>query len=169
MNNPIDKYSDIRLSENFSVGEFYVSSSHPELARKSAPFHADIFALKLLCIEILQKIRDEFGPIKVLSGYRSRELNDAIGGSKDSDHLYGTAADIVPLSFDIGHVFSWLVLDSDIPYRQAILYPIEGFVHISNNLPTREVKHQAFIKDKGDKYLTYERFIKEIENKGEKS
>ena len=33
-------------------------------------------------------------PIAVTSGYRSRELNDAIGGSSRSQHCYGEALDL---------------------------------------------------------------------------
>ncbi len=163
----MEEYDQIILTKNFLLREFYVSTSHPDIAKKSVKFHEDIFALKLLTIEILQKIRDQFGPLKILSGFRSEELNHAINGSKRSDHLFGSAADFVPISFDISQVYSWIALDSKLPYRQVILYPEEGFIHISNNLPTMEVRHEALVKD-GDKYVNYQEFIDNIEkNKGE--
>lgn len=43
----------------------------------------------------LQQIRDVFGqPIKVNSGYRTLEVNKAVGGAKASAHMRGLAADI---------------------------------------------------------------------------
>lgn len=46
-------------------------------------------------IDYLDKVREEFGaPIRVSSGYRSPELNKAVGGSRKSQHMEGLAADL---------------------------------------------------------------------------
>jgi uncharacterized protein YcbK (DUF882 family) len=51
--------------------------------------------LKLVCINIFDKVREHFGkPIGISSGFRSRELNTRIGGSKSSQHMEGKALDI---------------------------------------------------------------------------
>lgn len=43
----------------------------------------------------LQKLREAFGlPIYINSGYRCPEHNKAIGGSKNSQHMFGKAADL---------------------------------------------------------------------------
>lgn len=48
-------------------------------------------------IEYLTPLRKAWGsPIMVFSGYRCKELNDLVGGSKTSAHLIGYAADLVP-------------------------------------------------------------------------
>lgn len=47
-------------------------------------------------VELLQKIRDYFGtPLNINSAYRSPAHNKKVGGSPKSQHLEGTAADIV--------------------------------------------------------------------------
>jgi hypothetical protein len=47
-------------------------------------------------IKTLDIIRENFGsPITVTSGFRSWELNNAVGGSKTSQHSKGQAADLV--------------------------------------------------------------------------
>ena len=47
-------------------------------------------------IDYLDKVREEFGaPISVSSGYRSPDLNRAVGGAKKSQHMQGLAADLV--------------------------------------------------------------------------
>ena len=51
----------------------------------------------LRLMDYLDGIREEFGePIKVTSGFRSWDINHAVGGVKKSQHLAGQAADIVP-------------------------------------------------------------------------
>jgi hypothetical protein len=50
---------------------------------------------KLLADNVFEKIRAHFGvPIHISSGYRSKELNNAIGGSQTSQHSKGQAIDI---------------------------------------------------------------------------
>ena len=48
-------------------------------------------------LALLQDVRDKFGPLKVTSGHRCEDYNNFVGGSKNSYHLQGRAADIVPL------------------------------------------------------------------------
>jgi hypothetical protein len=44
---------------------------------------------------VFEKIREHFGvPIHISSGYRSKELNKAVGGSATSQHCSGEAIDI---------------------------------------------------------------------------
>ena len=46
-------------------------------------------------LDYLDKVREKFGaPISVSSGYRCPELNRAVGGSKNSQHMQGLAADL---------------------------------------------------------------------------
>jgi hypothetical protein len=47
-----------------------------------------------LCERLLEPLRERFGPLIVSSGYRSLEVNAAIGGAANSAHLYGCAADL---------------------------------------------------------------------------
>lgn len=48
-------------------------------------------------LEALRKKLD-MGPLYIASGFRSVECNRRAGGAADSQHLYGTAADVVPSS-----------------------------------------------------------------------
>jgi len=45
-------------------------------------------------IERLQKVRENFGPLTINSGCRCERHNRKVGGSPDSSHLRGLAADI---------------------------------------------------------------------------
>ena len=51
--------------------------------------------LEALVENVLDPLREKYGkPIRVNSGYRSAAVNAKVKGAKNSDHLYGYAADI---------------------------------------------------------------------------
>ena len=84
--------SNAKLSEHFTLGEFTKSNSHPEVY--NIPSHEAIANLTNLC-EWLEVLRKRYGaPIIINSGYRSPQLNRAIGGVANSNHLTGCAVDI---------------------------------------------------------------------------
>lgn len=79
----------MKITEHFSVEEF--------ACRDGTPYPAEWIETRLrpLC-EALEVIRAELGsPIRILSGYRSPAHNSKVGGAKQSQHMLGTAADIV--------------------------------------------------------------------------
>ncbi len=91
--------ANAKLSEHFTLGEFTKSNSHPEVY--NVPSHEAIQNLKRLCtwLEVLrERYNDKYGvgeePIRINSGYRSPQLNRAIGGAVNSNHLTGCAVDI---------------------------------------------------------------------------
>ena len=81
-----------KLSEHFVLGEFTKSSSHPEIY--NIPSHEAIANLKRLCfwLEVLRERSG--GPVRINSGYRSPQLNRAIHGNANSNHMTGCACDI---------------------------------------------------------------------------
>ena len=84
--------SNAKLSEHFTLGEFTRSGSHPEVY--NIPSHEAIANLKRLCVW-LEELRARYNaPIRINSGYRSPQLNRAIGGVANSNHLTGCAVDI---------------------------------------------------------------------------
>ena len=72
------------LSKNFSRSEFECSCG------------CGLDDVSVELVELLQEIRDEIEePIAITSACRCKEHNEAVGGAKKSQHLLGTAADIV--------------------------------------------------------------------------
>ena len=94
MNKP--KYNpEMQLSENFRLKEFIESQTADQQGIDNRPDWEAVINLRNLCREVLQPLRDYEGkPIHVNSGYRCPELNEAVHGVGDSQHLYGEAADI---------------------------------------------------------------------------
>lgn len=85
----------MKLSKNFTLEELTFSLTANNHGIDNTPNTEQKAALKRLCVEVLQPIRDAWGqPIVVSSGYRCPKLNAAIGGVKNSQHLQGQAADI---------------------------------------------------------------------------
>lgn len=83
------------LSRNFSLEEFTHSETATRLKIKNEPDKMQIMNLEALCKNVLQPVRDAQGkPIFISSGYRCPELNKAVGGSPNSQHMAGEAADI---------------------------------------------------------------------------
>jgi len=86
----------MRLSQHFSLQEFTFSQTATRLGIPNAPPPDAIARMIALCEDVLEPLRAELGrPIIVTSGYRSPELNAAIGGSPRSQHCRGEAADII--------------------------------------------------------------------------
>ena len=140
----------MKLSENFNLAEFTKSQTAIRKGIKNKPGRKEIHNLKLLCKNILQPLRDSFGLVIINSGYRSPELNKAIGGSIHSQHCLGQAADIeipeinnLDLACDIQEAgnFDQLILE----YHDEE-EPSSGWVHISykqkgnRNIVMRAVK-----------------------------
>lgn len=78
------KDGNTSLSKNFKVREFKCKDG------------SDVIFVADELVEVLQKIRDHFGKsITINSAYRTPAYNKKVGGATYSQHLYGTAADIV--------------------------------------------------------------------------
>lgn len=57
------------------------------------------------CITPLMEAFD--GNIAITSAYRCMELNRAIGGNKNSQHIRGNAVDIISLKYDSSLIWNW--------------------------------------------------------------
>ena len=109
----------MKLSLNFSLKELTASQTADRKGIDNTPTEEHIENLKLLCENILQPTRDEWGIISVSSGYRSPELCLAIGSSERSQHARGQAAAFECHRVDNKMLFEWITNELD--YDQAIL------------------------------------------------
>ena len=85
----------MQLSKNLALSEVTRSETAKRRGISNMPTPEHIENFKKLAENVFQPIRDHFGvPIRISSGYRSKELNAAIGGSSSSQHCKGEAIDI---------------------------------------------------------------------------
>lgn len=78
----------MRLTKNFNLSEFD--------CKDGTEMPSELLTNVLELAENLQVLRDFVGvPIEINSSYRSLSHNANVGGSKNSQHLFAKAADIV--------------------------------------------------------------------------
>ena len=120
-----------RLTENFCLEEFTVSQVAERHGYKNEPNEKQIENLRLLCANVLQPLREIIGaPIFINSGFRSFDVNVAVGGKFNSQHLEGKAADFIVPSMNLVDVFN--ISLQKLSFDQLI-YEFGKWVHVSWN------------------------------------
>ena len=86
-------------------------------------------------ISLLDKFREKWGAtILLTSGYRCPQLNSVVGGSKTSQHLTASAADIHPKKGSIKQLFNCIlemIKEGEIEVGQLIDEYNYSWVHVS--------------------------------------
>ena len=147
-----DDWLAMRISQNFSLQELVYSPTavHAGIDQEEHLDTNAITRITALTLKVLQPIRDNFGPTKINSCFRSEALNSLIGGSNKSQHCCsGTsaAADIEIISEKISNLelaqwikdnleFDQLILENYAPERVSKITgkpegPNSGWVHVS--------------------------------------
>lgn len=75
-----------------------------------------------LLVRICQRARNHFGiPIEIVSGLRCPQHNaDQPGSAKNSQHMYGEAADVRAVGVDQQTLLNWFLSQPDVRYAYAI-------------------------------------------------
>ena len=92
----------MQLSPHFKLVEFTRSATAQARHIDNTPNEEQIKNLKFLCDNVLEPLREQFGPIIIGSGFRCPALNTAVGGVKNSQHTTGEACDIHLPSIEVG-------------------------------------------------------------------
>lgn len=123
----------MKISNNLTLAEVIKSNTAIRRGIDNTPTDAHIENLKYLAEKVFQPIREHFGcPIFVSSGYRSKGLNEAIGGSQTSFHSHGMA------------------LDLDMDGRAGDVNNEDIFYYIKNNLQYTELIWEFGTEDRPD-------------------
>ena len=122
---------NIKLANNFFLNEFTVSQVAERHGYKNEPNEKQIENLKLICVNVLQPLREIINaPIFINSGFRSFDVNAAVGGRFNSQHLEGKAADFVVPSMNLDDVFN--IILQKLSFDQLI-YEFGKWIHVSWN------------------------------------
>jgi hypothetical protein len=123
--------SSIKLSKNFNLDEFIISQAAERQGYKNDPNEKQIENLRSLCVNVLQPLRDLISsPIIINSGFRSFDVNVAVGGRSNSQHLEGKAADLFVPSMGLVDVFN--LIHVHFTFDQLI-FEFGKWIHVSYN------------------------------------
>ena len=148
----------MKLSKNFLLSEITHSNTAKRLGITNAPKKEHLSNIQALIRKVVQPMRDALGPIRISSGYRSPELNRAIGGSRKSQHCKGQALDLQfwkSGKMNNKAIYDW-VIANDIEFDQMINEFDFAWIHISfkedNN---RKQILEAYKDEDGDTKYKY--------------
>ncbi len=144
-----------KITDNFSWEEFERSAKADELGIDNSIPDSEVIKtpIRALVVNLLQPLRNAVGePLTVNSGYRSKLLNQALKGSKNSQHMKGEAADI---DADDPLLLAQHVLRKNLPFDQMILY--STFVHLSYKCGGPQRRQILYDKSYKDEYPNNEK------------
>lgn len=136
----IERYTR-RLSRHFTLEELVASQTATRRGIDNTPAPAVVRNLRRLAA-LLERIRVllDGAPILVSSGYRCPALNVAVGGSKNSAHMAGLAADFTAPEYGTVLQVARRIAQSSLRYDQLI-HEYGAWVHIGlaqNGKPRRQ-------------------------------
>lgn len=121
----------------FTNNELTDSETAKRLRIKNEPTKEQWINLFAIRDNVLNPLREKFGkPIRITSGFRSPELNKAVGGKPTSQHTKGEAVDITAIDkADNKELFE---LCKTLDFDQLIDESNLTWIHISYKVPNRK-------------------------------
>lgn len=118
------------LSANFTLEELTRSEAAERNGWDNCPNEAEIDNLRRLA-SLLQQVKAAVGgkPVMINSGFRSKQVNDAVGSKDTSQHRIGCAADIRVPGMKPREVVEACIA-AGVPFDQIIL-EFDSWTHIS--------------------------------------
>jgi len=130
----------------FSIKELCKSDTAELLKIDNTPSEEIKENLEALTVHVLDPLRESYGkPIRVNSGYRSPELNNALKGAADSQHMKGEAADITAGSREENKKLFQLIIQNGV-YDQLIDEKDYSWVHVSHKKNLKNRKQVLYVK-----------------------
>lgn len=142
----------MKLSKNFNLSEFVVSTTASRKGINNTPNAAVIKNIQDSVDNLFQPVRDALDKVMIInSGYRCPKLNEAVGGASTSAHKYGFAIDFICPSFgtpqQIVNFLSKFLKSNNIKFDQCIV-EFNSWVHLSWKSSKGEQRCQVFAINK---------------------
>lgn len=133
--------ADTMASARYSVGALSVTNQ--ALSAPNLPTTQDQLANLSQLGNILEQLTDNVGPFSILSGFRTRELQNLLSAqgeptaSGTSFHEVGRGVDIAPTSMDINSFFGMLLSNEDLKneFAEIAIKPGQNSIHLAVNVP----------------------------------
>jgi hypothetical protein len=154
--------------ENISDHISYIEATSSQTASRkgidNTPTEEQLANGKLVAEKCFEPLRRNFGPLRVSSFFRCKELNKAIGGSSTSQHCSMEAIDIQETDGTNSSLFIWA--KTNLKFDQLIWeYPDPkthepAWVHISYT-EKRPLRNECLVCIAG-KYVPYDLWFKNL-------
>ena len=143
----------MNLTKHFTLEELTFSETAERNGWDNTPNDAELENLKRLA-EFLEEVKAALGgrPVMVSSGFRCKQVNDAVNSRDTSQHLLACAVDFRVPKLTPDEVVR-IIISAGLPYDQVIrefATPTGGgWTHVSiPNTPDAKPRNQALIIDK---------------------
>jgi zinc D-Ala-D-Ala carboxypeptidase len=136
------------MTPHFTLDELTASETAERNGWDNTPNEQELANLQRLA-EFLEDVKEALGgkPIMVSSGYRGKQVNDAVGSKDSSQHRVGCAVDFRVPGLTPDQVVR-AIIASGLPYDQVIR-EFDRWTHLSvPNTPEAAPRKQALIIDK---------------------
>lgn len=136
--------------KHFNLSEFFRSSTAAKNGIKNEPNLDEkatvVRNINLLVDNVLDPVGNKFSkPVVITSGYRCPQVNMLVGGSKNSQHMLGCAADFHVGGFTPSMMYQvFLYVFDTLEFDQLIFYRSKNFIHVSYVENCN--RHEAFLK-----------------------
>lgn len=145
------------LTAHFTLEEMIQSQAASRMGIDNSPSDLVLSNLLKVC-KALEKIREHYGkPMHIGSGYRCPQLNTAVGGSKNSYHMLGLAADfnITGRTCTNKEIVTWM--KDNLENYDQIIYEFgeSGWIHLAlpDGCPGRKMVMSALKSSTGVCYV----------------
>lgn len=136
--------------KHFTLSEFFRSSTAAKKSIKNEPSPDEMATIvrniNLLVDNVLDPVRDKFcTPVIITSAYRCPKVNRLVGGTNNSQHMSGYAADFYikgGTCLTMRQVFVYIY--DTLEFDQLIYYRSKNIIHVSY-VPNCN-RHEAFFK-----------------------
>jgi len=151
--------SSMRISEHISLKEAVRSNTAERLSISNMPDNETLITMQITSEHVFEPLRNHFNEqIYVSSFYRSPELNQAIGGSKTSQHCLGEAIDIDDVYSKATNADFFNYIKDRLEFDQLIWEFGDdnnpAWVHVSYRLGNNRMRVLKAIKENGrTKYI----------------
>lgn len=133
---------DFNLTPNFRFFEL-CCTTRKDFAKTNIEEAKKIMGRMYMLAGFAERVREIIGrPLIINSGFRCVKLNNAVGGSLTSQHLYAEAIDIRVSGKTSSEVFN-MIAASDLKYDQLILEKVGNaqWVHVSIGSKKEKLKY----------------------------
>lgn len=141
----------MKLSAHFTLEEFTASET-AERRRLDNTLPPELLMTAQNTAEMMEKIRIALGdnPITVTSGYRSPEVNRAIGSGDSSDHIKAMAVDFKCPAYGTPKAVALHLADKiDSLGIGQIILEYNAWCHVSTRRPSKEINRVITINQSG--------------------